>query len=208
MPVTSIPARVLQLIESFSTKRVGLIVGTVHQDAIDRTLSFLPEADRKTLKDAQVRIDEDQSEAASPRHAMRSPSQTVEAARAAANDFVRQEIEAARKLEGIGSHDEAMQRLGNAMHTLQDATSPAHHGFQLWRDEYNHSKEGLGHVLKENYDPGPNSALDRVTRTVYDYFTGAQPMPEDFFARVGTAEPPRPTDEERRVRQTGTGRRW
>ena len=155
----------------------------VHQRSIDRVLSDLPAKDRAILKAAQVAMDKDQSSEGSATHAMRATGQTAAQARAQANEFVRGELELARTLEAQGKHSEALRHLGNAMHTLQDATSPAHEGFQVWDEKWNSvwSKQGRAHVLREYYDPGPGSALDRATERAYQYFTGDLALPKDFF---------------------------
>ncbi len=155
----------------------------VHQRSIDRVLSGLPAKDREALKAAQVAMDKDQSAAGAPTHAMRGPGQTAQQARDQANRFVHSELELARRLEAEGRHPEAMRHLGNAMHTLQDATSPSHERFQVWDEKWNSvwSKNGRNHVLSEYYDPGPGSRLDRATQRAHEYFTGELALPTDFF---------------------------
>lgn len=68
------------------------------------------------------------------------------------------------------------------MHVLQDATSPAHAGFQQWNglDGIGNLKRAKEHVEKENYDPGPKSALDDATLAAWKYFKG-DPMPKNCF---------------------------
>lgn len=63
------------------------------------------------------------------------------------------------------------------MHLLEDATSPAHTGFQEWRGI---TDGGLEHFKRENFDPGANSALDQATRRAYDFFKSTDPIPRDF----------------------------
>ena len=153
---------------------------TVHQESINRALKFLSESDRKILRDQQVVADKDQSIEGSFKHAMRAPNQTVNEARRLANQFIRVEIRAAQCLESQGEHREAFIRLGNAIHALQDATSPAHIGFQIWRGT-GHLIDAKKHTDRENYDPGQNSTLDTATKKAYDYFKGSVPLPKDFF---------------------------
>jgi len=158
-------------------------VKLVHQNAIFRTLSFLPLRQRAILERQQIIADRDQSAGGAFMHAMRGPEQTVAEAKRLANAYVRSEIELARLLDRDGDRDEALRHLGNAIHTLQDATSPAHSGFQEWRDEWGtaRSAQGRQHVSQEFYDPGPGSALDRATRRAWDYFVGNRVLPKDFF---------------------------
>jgi hypothetical protein len=160
---------------------------TVHQQAINRALAFLPARDRRILCEQQALADGDQfqTNATTFRHAMRSPLQSVEDARTLANRFVREQIELARELRAQGNRDEALRTLGFAMHTLQDATSPAHEGFQVWDERWNnyHSSESREHFFREKDDPGANSRLDATTRRAWDYFEGRRPLPTDFFAQ-------------------------
>jgi len=104
----------------------------VHQASIDRVLPWLPEKDRIILRNQQIKADEDQSAVAAYQHAMRSPGETAAEAQRRANAYVRAEIKTARCLEAAGKHEEALKHLGNAIHTLQDSTSPMHAGFQVW----------------------------------------------------------------------------
>jgi len=152
---------------------------TVHQASIDRVLNNLPEADRRILRDQQ-RIADSGDNASIPnsfQHAMRPPGQSVEDARTLANQFARREIRSARCLERMGQHEDALRRLGNAMHLLQDATSPAHTGFQEWRGSFD---GGAAHFGREDFDPRANSALDQATRRAYDFFNSNTPIPRDF----------------------------
>ena len=152
----------------------------VHGNSITRVLgSKLPANDITLLINQQVAADEDQTAAGSYKHAMRSPNQTVAQAMALANAFVRFQIEQARRMEKNGCHDQAMQHLGNAIHTLQDTSSPMHNGFQVW-DGNTHSWDALQHGLGEDFDPGAGSQLDQATGDALKYFNGA-PMPENFF---------------------------
>ena len=153
----------------------------VHQIAIWRALAHISESDRKILMDMQVVADEDQRPAFQYRHAMRNgpTGQTVEEAKKLANDYVRDRITEARKLEKEGDHVGALELLGMALHTLQDSTSPSHIGFQPWGGAG--SQTGLGHVLDERTYPGDKSLLFQITQTGYKYFTGELEMPEDFF---------------------------
>jgi hypothetical protein len=174
---------------AWSTKNYNLLGAgffPVHQIAIDRALS-LPETDRQILRQAQVLADRDQTYEHQYRHAMRDgrldgsgkPRQTLEQARQLANDYVRECFQVAIRLEKMGKHNSAMERLGAAIHTLQDSTSPAHRGFQPWGGPAAQSK--TGHVTSERNYPGDDSELFRITQKAYRYFDGSEPLPDDFF---------------------------
>ena len=76
-----------------------------------------------------------------------------------------------------------MNFLGLAMHTMQDATSPAHANFR----RYHGGVIELGlHVNEENFDPGPGSWLDYATLLAWRYFIRTLPMPGDFFSDLCT----------------------
>jgi RHS repeat-associated protein len=68
------------------------------------------------------------------RHAMRNSNQTVAQAKNEADAFVRKQFALAQKLKAEGKVAEAYYQFAIGLHTLQDATSPAHAGFQSWSD--------------------------------------------------------------------------
>ena len=154
----------------------------VHGNSINRMLSNLPESERAIVRSEQVEADVNQSSEFSYRHAMRDAikKQSPSEARAVANDFVRGRLESARCAERNGNHIDALKRLGDAIHALQDSTSPKHNGFQPW-DGKTHSLAAAQHGLGEDFDPGAGSQLDQATKDAYDYFTGTKSMPRDFF---------------------------
>ncbi len=155
----------------------------VHQASINRVLSSLSDKDRHILNQQQVEIDVDQSSSGSFRHSMRDPmQQSPNEAREAANNFVRNEIQLARILEKHGQHERAMVHLGNAMHTMQDDTSPAHQGYQEW-DEHASWQSKAGHVQREAFDPGAGSALDTATQRAWDIFRSNEPVPREILPR-------------------------
>jgi hypothetical protein len=113
--------------------------------------------------------------------------QSVGDAKNAANNIVRTRLMDAQDKERRGQHPEAMKQLGRAMHTLQDSTSPAHHGFQPW---FNYRGGGANwhewaHAGKEGIDPGYGSWLYEATLEAYQYFKGTKPMQADFFQDLG-----------------------
>jgi len=69
--------------------------------------------------------------------------------------------------------------------TIQDSTSPAHHGFQVWYDD---DPEALDHVRREDFDPGAGSRLDKATAWLWTFFVCNNPptaLPSDFFRGLG-----------------------
>jgi RHS repeat-associated protein len=158
----------------------------VHQQSIDRALPGVSASRREGLKVAVEEADsaEFQTSQMAFRHGMRGPGETEGRARSEANAFIRSEIEQAQNYEKMGADADAMAHLGLAMHALQDATSPAHEGFQEWRTEWNSyaSLHAEIHGSKERKpDAEQRGRLDRATRDSWDYFTGKKEMPADFF---------------------------
>ena len=148
----------------------------VHQRATYLVIGRqLPAAERKALADAHVIADAPQFQGpdATHRHAMRRPNQTMEAARTEANEFVRHQFSRAWRAE---TRVEALTEFGLALHALQDSTSPAHTGFQVWSG--NESKfQQLEHVLKEFVNPGSDSELYRATEQAWEWFNSGS-LPE------------------------------
>ena len=160
---------------------------TTHQNSIERVLgSRVSRRELEILKQEQYDWDgESQDEFYAFTHAMRAHGESVEDARRKANEWIRSNINIARKLASSGHREEAMHYLGRAMHTLQDSTSPAHAGFEeAWDDSFLQQLNHLPHYLTENFDPGPCSVLDRATDAVYKYFTGELEMPDNLFGNT------------------------
>lgn len=114
--------------------------------------------------------------------------QSISDAKWHANFYVRSHLHAARAAQAKGDRPKAMENLGQAMHTLQDSTSPMHHGFKAWYDypagtadarEWYH---GAGELL----NPGTGSWLYQATRQAYDYFNTSAALPSDFFGYLGS----------------------
>lgn len=161
----------------------------VHQHAIDDALSFLPERERAILKEQQPIMDLAQDSDDSYLHAMRPPDRpgqneqlAIALARERSDTWVRSQMEFARSLNRSGRRDEALTSFGSALHTLQDATSPSHVGFQVWDGNW---RIGSGpwdcHVSHELVYPGNGSELYRMTMQAYNYFADDAPLPSDFF---------------------------
>lgn len=177
----------------------------IHREAIDNALetSLLPASDRQILKEEQDEVDNDQKAADSYRHAMSNgsgtPPQTPAEAQQQTDNYVLDLLTKARAAEAKNDHTTAMQDLGQAMHALQDSTSPAHHGFQPWYDYTGGmaNPHEWCHGAKESINPGQGSWLYIATDETYDYFHDtSKPLPSDFFNDLGADG-------------TGTGiRRW
>jgi uncharacterized protein (DUF3820 family) len=67
--------------------------------------------------------------------------------------------------------------LGVGLHVLQDATSSAHGGFQVWNGDES-IFELIQHVLKELKYPGKDSNLQNVTNQFLDWFENNGELPK------------------------------
>jgi RHS repeat-associated protein len=157
----------------------------IHQAITRRALSGQGPSgsDLKTLIEEQYFFDQTtQGEQYAYMHAMRMRGERPEDSRRKANQFVRCRICKAQKLAKEGKRTAAMQALSQAMHTVQDAASPAHANFaEAWQDTTWQTINHLPHYVSENFDPGPGSVSDESTLRIWRYFTGESPMPDDFF---------------------------
>jgi hypothetical protein len=102
-------------------------------------------------------------------HAMRNPSQTVDQARDASNEFVHNAASMALDAKAGGDMHKAYFWFGVALHTMQDSTSPSHQGFQL-RTGNETKMEVFTHVRNEMLKPSSNSDLYQVTRQAWKSF--------------------------------------
>jgi RHS repeat-associated protein len=160
----------------------------IHQEITRRALSRsgVSAADLKILIQEQRTFDRNtQSEWFAYLHAMTRPGERPEDARRRANQFVRFSICMARKLAAQGKRAGAMVHLSHAMHTLQDAASPAHADFAVaWPNTTVQTIDHAPHYASEIFYPGPDSVAYESTVNVWNYFTGAIPMPADFFPNM------------------------
>ncbi len=160
--------------------------GSAHQNITERALAGLATPSQiHSIARSNVQFDKQtQDSIYAPYHAMRRYGQTsVEDARAEANEFVRNKICIARTYASRGWNTDAMYELGKAIHTLQDAKSPAHAGFQqAWPDDFLSMVLNAPHYVSEAVFPGAENiaAAEEATRDAWRYFNGA-PMPDDFF---------------------------
>jgi RHS repeat-associated protein len=160
----------------------------IHQEITRRSLrrSGVSAEDLQILIDEQKRFDENtQAEWFAYVHAMTRPGERPEDARRRANQFVRFSICMARKLASQGKRAGAMVHLSHAMHTLQDAASPAHADFAVaWPNTTAQTIDHLPHYASEIFHPSPDGVAYESTVNVWNYFTGALPMPADFFPNM------------------------
>jgi len=122
--------------------RNGLWSTPVHNEIIARAFPGLSPQLRQVLMRASVQVDRlipGQGNAHSYQHAMRGPNQSVVDARSQSIQFYEQNINQARETQAIaekngqqGLDPKALEPLGRALHTVSDATSPKHEGFQVW----------------------------------------------------------------------------
>jgi RHS repeat-associated protein len=158
-----------------------------HENSISRSIPG-DYHDHHILVAATLWVDMHQAVDESFMHAMSQPHESLQRARFRANEFVRTHLVEARRLlcKCPADRDQALIEFGTALHTIQDATSPAHTAFQTW--------EGKGHILAavrhlnlEWFDPGPASALDRATANLWSFFRcgAAGELPKDFFKGLG-----------------------
>ena len=131
--------------------------------------------------------DEFQTGAYSYRHGMRNNGETIEQAMAKADNFVRSQFTKAKTLLKEGKIAEAYFEFGVGLHTLQDATSPAHGGFQQW-DGKETVWQQVTHVQKELIYPGKQSNLQNITNIYLAWFQNSNsPLPKtNLFKNIRT----------------------
>ncbi len=162
----------------------------VHQQAIDNYYDDIKKGKSKAeidlikkkigiLKTAELKADENQNGEVSYTHAMRNETQTPEEAKKLADQYVREKFMKAKQLFAEGKVEEAYALFGLALHTLQDATSPAHNGFQLWTGKET-EWEKFRHNLSESFFPGINSNLQKITNLAIEWFEKLNtPLPSE-----------------------------
>jgi len=157
----------------------------VHQEIIRRVLGgrVTPEQLRILMQGQEDFDRGTQDEVYAHMHAMRRRGEKRQDARRKANRFIRQQICIARRLAAEGHTADAMRNLAQAIHTLQDSTSPAHANFDVaWEPtSSNFFTRLLPHEYDEYFDPGGGSVADELTLRAWQYFTGELNMPADFF---------------------------
>jgi hypothetical protein len=81
--------------------------------------------------------------------------------------------------------------LGQAVHTMQDAESPAHAGFQeAWPNTRFFTAINVWHYTSETFFPGEDdiTRAENNTKRAGAYFKG-YPMPTDLISGVGPSSP-------------------
>jgi len=103
----------------------------IYETALKNTLS--PD-ELKTIKNESAKQDGigHQTAAEAYKHAMRSPGQSVDAARRATQNYIANNLKKAIQQQKDGHRESALKALAKGMHAISDSTSPAHEGYQVW----------------------------------------------------------------------------
>lgn len=181
---------VAPLVSSAWTSGGGPLCDDVHQDAIAKVLKPLgvSNGDLQRLEAEQSIIDKDQLANQSDEHAMTGVVHAAHFDAALKSTYIRRTEALLHKsftdaiAMRVRGNSEALTSLGAALHALEDATSPAHEGFQPWGDDFG-LWEMTQHVLKERvYPTGTYQRnLEGVVRYAYDIYIGRSPIPVMFF---------------------------
>jgi hypothetical protein len=153
-----------------------LPINPAHQRAAYLTFGKeISQADLRAIAQGQVLADSApyQTAEGSYRHAMRSPDQSVSEACKKANDFVREQYKKAWAAQAAGDRKTAMTEFSVGLHTLQDATSSSHQGFQVWDgDSSLRRTKNWGHGYQDIkiVDPSKDSELMKATKDGWDWF--------------------------------------
>ncbi len=171
----------------------GPLTDDIHQMAIARVLTSMSAADRKVLEDQQALVDKDQEPVQSAEHAMTGIDKDGEVEADERKNYiglgealVQKELLAAIEARKANNLQAALPALGRAMHALEDATSPAHRGFQVWSFKFG-IWEMASHVFKERVYPNDSapdryqSHLEGIVQYAYDIYIEKIPMPASFF---------------------------
>ncbi len=133
----------------------------------------------KALDEGTEYADSDQFQtgAYSYRHGMRNSDETKAQAMSKADAFVRAQFMKAKQLLADGKTHDAYFEFAIGLHALQDATSPAHGGFQMWSGNESLAEE-IKHVKQEIFYPGTNSNLQKVTNYYLNWFQNGGQLPK------------------------------
>ncbi|MBA1420609.1 MAG: hypothetical protein FAF03_07075 [Epsilonproteobacteria bacterium] len=127
----------------------------------------------RVLNDATVAVDRRQNGKDSRLHAMRgtyySSLDSYGQAVALSNSHVRACFVLANRYKNRGDLRRAYNYLGWGLHTLQDSTSPAHRGFQIWRGNESYWTM-YKHFRKEKSVPSRSHGLFRVARWAWSMY--------------------------------------
>ena len=159
----------------WSSKRIWGIADNVHQQAVSKIGKQMgvPKSGIKEMRKAQVEIDKEQGNEVQHKHAMVGKGMDRDKAIEDANKFVNERLTTAIKLAREGKESEAWKAVGEAVHTVQDSTSPEHRGFQEWDNDAGLLTQA-GHGMSEMDYPGKKSGeraqLEGGTRWVIRLF--------------------------------------
>lgn len=118
-----------------------------HNALFDLAFPRVSESCRDRMREGSAQVDAFKHQfslALSYQHAMRAPFQTPAEAEALMTAFIETEYRNARAQAAQGRPAESCLSRGRALHPVQDSTSPAHEGFQVW-DPYFHPWQVLEH---------------------------------------------------------------
>ena len=131
----------------------------IHNLIYKKALPHLTELQLKTIDNASHAVDDCwscQSKAKAYQHSMRAPGESVHDAVLKAQAFINQHLQTASNDQssyiahgGKGLSPSALKEFGTAIHTLTDAISPAHAGFQVWHGKF-HLIDAWKHHEREN----------------------------------------------------------
>lgn len=170
----------------------------VHQNAIRVVLRpFFNDQQLNLLESQQQVIDRDQDADQSDEHSMTgvtngAPNESQLKAQyiQRTEQLLRTSFTAAVAARKKGDTNSALLSLAKTIHALEDATSPAHRGFQPWKDSFG-IWEMAKHVFKERAYPVDDSThfykvrLEGVVRYAYDIYMETVPIPTQFFDPSG-----------------------
>lgn len=170
------------------SSRSTLLSEPAHQMAIQNVLGrYVDPRYIQVMQQRQVDIDTQQRNVDQYMHAMTGAGQERNVAIQQANEFVTTRLNNAKEALKSGDLNRAYSELGDAMHTLQDATSPSHRGFQVWDERSSTYAQAMHSRVERNYPDASTrerNELEGVTRWIYDIFQGKAEMPENFFDPV------------------------
>jgi len=140
----------------------------IHERMIDEAFPGLSKEQRQVLKKASSDTDynnkvngkKPQEPESSFVHSMSDGlhNQSAEEAKKLATRFIESNEQTAQKQQeayekdgGVGVSNEALKSFGNALHTVTDATSPAHQGYQPWigTDSIKGKAAAAAHIARE-----------------------------------------------------------
>jgi RHS repeat-associated protein len=175
----------------WSSKSIPLIAQPVHQMAVQNVLGGQVDVRWvRLMQQRQVEMDKAQAPQDQYLHAMVGVGGSRDEAIRLANQFVHDRVAAAQAELKDGNLPQAYSDLGDAIHTVTDATSPVHRGFQTYDPghigfgEYTYG--ALKHGLAESTYPAegtPERAeLEGGIRYLYDLVRNpTSPIPQTFF---------------------------